>query len=363
MGRRMSKKQRKFTPSYWIRSDAKKDANEDSRLKGVPLQFFNKLCDSYNWKNGYAECSRSFVTDRVPISRNGVIRAERKLVDQGRVTILRKGTGRASTRYGINWYYRGADRIRANNGGQPIHDCRVDAVEVPKGSSVVVPTNARSHEPDGTTTAFRGAMVAPKPFSSSEKKEEKIAMGDVGAPAFRPAPVAMAGWTWTPAADAWEGVVTHLVQIVASEIVAGEGGGHDMLLTLNTYQGTPAGTLRIHLEHKDSRQAEAGQAHFSLLRCVLNVGDIRDTSELHDAQFLLSIRGDLIPDPENAGAMEHQISGLFREADILTGLARLAGAPRRFRNDQDTRAMNADVLAELRRLRAVSMQSNMKEAA
>ncbi|RJG44924.1 hypothetical protein D3Y55_12030 [Mesorhizobium sp. DCY119] len=158
------------------------DANEDSSITDATYRVLQKIVAAFNRKNGYSECARTFIVDRVPISVKTVQRARKALLADGRISIVREPAGRASTRYGVNWWFRGADTVRSSNFGKPILDCRTHSVE---GTFV-------SHQNDNNVPSSnrRGDMMSPKPFLPLKGKERAIS--DAGALPLRAAPRAMA---------------------------------------------------------------------------------------------------------------------------------------------------------------------------
>jgi len=360
----VAKLKKALRPYPWEKIAFLEDANEDSTITSSTFRVLQKIVAAFNRRDGFAKCARTFIVDRVPVSVKTVQRATKALLDQGRITIVGVPKGRAPTRYGINWWFRGADKVRAANGGMPIRDVRAHAVEgtMVTGFQTVEGTFTPNQNVTNVhSTPRRVDMVSPKPFLSSKKKRKDES--DFPRPGLAAgAEVVSSGWTWEPNAEAWAADTTvQLVQITASEIVAAESGGHVLALYVVTPHGAPTGALRIHLESKDAQRAEAGLSRFDLLRFVLAVDHIDDTAELHGVPFLISVRGDLLPDPDNRAAVADR--PLYREADVLTGLSALDAGARRYRNNGDTLAMNAEVVAELRRLRAVSVRDTRKMAA
>lgn len=164
-------------PYAWEKAAFLEDANEDSRITSAAFRVLQKICTAFNRKHGYAECAKTFIIDRVPISGKTVQRARRLLLAEGRIFIVRDPAGRAATRYGVNWYFRGADTVRENNDGLPVLDCRTLLVE---GTSVsglkTVEGTSASPENDNNVPSKprRVDTMSPKPFLSSKKKESAL---------------------------------------------------------------------------------------------------------------------------------------------------------------------------------------------
>ncbi|KAB2801027.1 hypothetical protein F9K87_06225 [Brucella anthropi] len=144
------------------------DANEDSTLSSAALRVLQKICAAYNRKAGYAECARAFIVDRVPISVKTVQRVKRVLLQSGRIFIVREPIGRASTRYGVNWWFRGADKVRKANDGLPVLDCRIPALGGTSVSSVEGTFTTPDIDTNVPPTVRRGDMMSPKPIISPQ---------------------------------------------------------------------------------------------------------------------------------------------------------------------------------------------------
>ncbi|WP_271601084.1 hypothetical protein [Bradyrhizobium sp. CCBAU 45384] len=147
------------------------DADGDSRLTDAARKLYRKIIASYNWENGYAECSDNFVTHKMDTSLRSVKRGRKLLLETARVSIVRKGgrrgTERWSTRYDLPFGYRGSDEFRLLNGGRHTLDWLATPVTLPfdrplrrKSQSA---KNALPKVPNFPIS--QSATVAPKPIS------------------------------------------------------------------------------------------------------------------------------------------------------------------------------------------------------
>lgn len=257
-------------PYAWEKAAFLEDANEDSLITGATFRILQKICAAYNRKAGYAECARTFIVDRVPVSTKTVQRAKRLLIEQGRIFIAREHIGRASTRYGVNWYFRGADTIRENNGGKPVFDCRNNIVEGTSASTLEGTFMSPDIDMNVPLTVRRGDMMSPKPINKPQ-----------GGFINTSAPHAH-GLT-ASAACAGENV-----KVVAADLINSDG---DTILAIHIEaEDGEHDILQIIVESANSQKQEDGQKQLNRLSIVTGI-TINEPSDLLGARFCLESDG------------------------------------------------------------------------
>lgn len=332
-------KSKPLRPYAWEKAAFLEDANEDSQITAATFRVLQKICAAFNRKGGYSECARKFIVDRVPINVKTVQRARRILLDEGRISIVRKHSGQSSTRFGVNWYFRGADKVREENGGMPIFDIRLVGNEgtLASAPTLVEGTFATTEmEPNVPSMARRVDIVSPKPFLPLKGKEKAI--GASGALPLRAASGAMAAW--------------RLVKIVATDLKLVKDDNYLLADLVGVPGGELHGKLTICLEASNKATQDEGQEQFGILRRVLGVSDIDAPEELHRIPFLYRPPQCLIPDPANEAAMENP---------DWYAIAAATGLDRRFRKLGDLDEIRVLLTPAMHKLAA--KHEPMKEAA
>lgn len=257
----MSPKQREFAPSYWVRERLLSDANEDSRITHVASRVYRKLFDSYNWKEGHAKCTASFVLKHVPVSERSVRYACKSLIETGRIWIIRRGgrrgTSNLPTLYGINLYYRGSDRFRDLNGGLHAIDFRDSRVVLPDdhhlASLSLAPNVQSSSIPNVQSNSDSQGPNLQNLHPNLSSKED-----DIGAPIVERGPVQAAhgGGAKDLKSDETRRVPSGFAtwRIVHAEYVGRKGAEDDekdfLLVHMRNVRGSKF-TLRCHVDSDD----------------------------------------------------------------------------------------------------------------
>lgn len=131
------------------------DADCDPTLSGVEKAILAVIVKSYNNHEGWSECAYTFLARGAGTTKKVAIRYMRQLVDKGRVFPIIKGTGRASSRWGVNWKFRGSAMVREVNGGEAIADCRGPQDVTSRGPQNVTPPSVTL----GTSEPRRGPQA------------------------------------------------------------------------------------------------------------------------------------------------------------------------------------------------------------
>ncbi len=271
-------KAKPLRPYAYEKSAFLEDANEDSSITAAALRVLQKICAAYNRKLGYAECARTFIVDRVPISIKTVQRVKKLLLEQGRIFIVREPLGRASTRYGVNWWFRGADKVREGNGGKPILDCRIPPVEGTSVSSVEETFMSPDLDMNVPPSGRRGDMMSSKPIILPLKGKNNPTCGNPGA-RLTAAPVCARG---------------EVLRIVHAEVLKDRG---DTLLAIHTETKEGTGDIiQIVVESNIEALQNRGQETLKQLSIALDK-TIDDTAVLIGGSFLWARNGDILPPP------------------------------------------------------------------
>lgn len=272
-------KPKQLRPYAWEKSAFLEDASEDSLISDAAFRVLQKICTAYNRKAGYAECARTFIVDRVPVSIKTVQRARKLLLSLGRIFIVREPLGRASTRYGVNWYYRGADIVRAENGGEPILDCRFQSVAGTLVSSLEGTLTPPCNDTNVPPTARRGDTMSPKPIILPFKGKNNTSASPTHALSGG---VARAGG---------------VVKVVAADVLHERG---DMILALHLEdEDGEQDILQIIVESSDPNKQDKGQQQLEKLTIACSMSRIDSGEELIGHSFIPTANGDFLPVPAN----------------------------------------------------------------
>ncbi|MER9422606.1 hypothetical protein NKI88_09125 [Mesorhizobium sp. M0317] len=323
-------------PFAWQKLAFAEDLEADPTLSGVQKGLIGTIAKNYNNRTGQSECSLTFLAAAVGTTKKVVARYAHIIVASKRVSIVKPGAGRASTKWSVNWWFRGSGYVRLKNDGKPIFDCRDLSSESPKASPLESPKMSPSGgDVPGDSKPRRVPRVGDQTLSSS-KEERKVAC-DQGAWAFRPAPGAA--------------TCSRMVMVSESDVkktANGETVAHFSIS--NAIDGEPYGELDIVLESNTVDRQDEGQRKLTELSRV-TAGDVVDTADMHGIPFLMTPAGGILPDHANDNAMEMQ--NLF---DLANTLDRLEGHRKFWRPKGPDRDL---IVAELKRLAG----NHMKEAA
>lgn len=277
-------KAKPLRPYAYEKSAFLEDANEDSSITAAALRVLQKICAAYNRKLGYAECARTFIVDRVPISIKTVQRVKKLLLEQGRIFIVREPLGRASTRYGVNWWFRGADKVREGNAGKAILDCRIPHVEGTSVSSVEETFVSPDLDMNVPPNDRRGDMMSSKPIISPPKGgTNNPTCGKPGA-RLTAAPVCARG---------------EVLKIVEAEVLQNLG---DTLLAIHTETKDGTGDIiQIVVESNIEARQNRGQETLKQLSIALDK-TIDDLDVLIGGSFFWARNGDILPPPHEGEA-------------------------------------------------------------
>ncbi|MGY4377293.1 hypothetical protein ACVWZR_007607 [Bradyrhizobium sp. i1.3.1] len=237
------------------------DADEDGRLTDAARKLYRKIIASYNWENGYAECSDNFVTHKLDTSLRSVKRGRKLLLETERVSIVRKGGRRGtetwSTRYDLPFGYRGSDDFRSLNGGRHALNWLATPVTLPFDRPIIRKSQsaktALPKVPNFPTS--QSATVAPKPIS----KEIDIPppTGSAGPDGPR---VGGREVTTVTSASAGPPPGYAVWRIVHAEYVGAKGQSEDeydtLLVHLRSQRGSKF-TLRCHVDSDDYASLDA----------------------------------------------------------------------------------------------------------
>lgn len=237
------------------------DADEDGRLTDAARKLYRKIIASYNWENGYAECSDNFVIYKMDTSLRSVKRGRKLLLETERVSIIRKGGRRGtetwSTRYDLPFGYRGSDEFRSLNGGGHTLNWLATPVTLPFDRPLLRKSqSAKTALPKVPNFPIsQSATVAPKPIS----KEIDIPppTGSAGPDGPR---VGGRRVTTTTSASAGPPPGYAVWRVVHAEYVGAKGQSEDEYDTLLAHLRSARGakfTLRCHVESDDYASLEA----------------------------------------------------------------------------------------------------------
>ncbi|MGC0052193.1 hypothetical protein ACNSPG_03890 [Brucella pituitosa] len=276
-------KAKPLRPYAYEKSAFLEDANEDSSITAAALRVLQKICAAYNRKLGYAECARTFIVDRVPISIKTVQRVKKLLLEQGRIFIVREPLGRASTRYGVNWWFRGADKVREGNAGKAVLDCRIPHVEGTSVSSVEETFVSPDLDMNVPPNDRRGDMMSSKPIILPSKGKNNPTCGKPGA-RLTAAPVCARG---------------EVLKIVHAEILKDRA---DTVLAIHTETKDGTGDIiQVVVESSVKDRQDRGQEQLKRISIAMDKA-IDDPADLIGGSFLWATNGDFLPPPHEEAA-------------------------------------------------------------
>ncbi|MET4520171.1 hypothetical protein [Bradyrhizobium sp. I1.7.5] len=281
----MSRKQRRFAPSYWIRERLLADANEDSRISHAAYRVYRRIFDAYNWQEGQAKCSDSFILDRVPVSARAVKYARKSLIETSRIWIIRKGGRRGTvnlpTLYGIEFYYRGSDHFRDLNGGKQALDFRDTGVTLPDDRGLASLQGVNNGSPSDEMVEVPRVQNGEVPKVQNLHPNLSSKEDDIGAPIGERVPVrdAHGGGAGELKSDDVRRVPLGFAKwrIVHAEYVGKKGtpdeDGDFLLAHLRNVRGSKF-TLRCHIDSDDYASIDKamgidGEPHVAIGREVM----------------------------------------------------------------------------------------------
>ncbi|MGE0280820.1 MAG: hypothetical protein AB7P20_09440 [Rhizobiaceae bacterium] len=165
------------------------DLAQDRTLSKVKSAIIATIAKSWSLDTQYSECSLTYLANGATTTKKIVNRYMPEVLGDGRVFVVRKATHVDPTRYGVNWWFRGAIYVRDRNGGNPIVDCRSTAEGVPQTGvpqtgvpQMGVPQMARGETPKRGTNTFskekniaaprKGARLEARPGAAGKTNEK-----------------------------------------------------------------------------------------------------------------------------------------------------------------------------------------------
>jgi hypothetical protein len=155
------------------------DLAQDRTLSKVKSAIIATIAKNWSLDTQYSACSLTYLANGATTSKKIVNRYMPSVLGDGRVFVVRKATHVDPTRYGVNWWFRGAIYVRDRNGGNPIVDCRSAAEGVPREG---VPQMARGESPKRGTNTFskekniaapkEGARLEARPGAAGKTNEK-----------------------------------------------------------------------------------------------------------------------------------------------------------------------------------------------